>query len=354
MDVKSINNKQGNLIMNIKLNTLAMLSMAVFITYGKTVHADERSIAMKSEVKAVELFWQKRKPEENFKRLLQLVPMVSEFAIDEGHLREVIGAKQNQGKWTPVVEDEPGIVMKMIPEYDEIRISNVSLADNPKGRDIGKGKAVSIATDYMRKLEENGLLNNLKYDLEKFQVGEHIIGEGTVDGKVKRQVTTEYRITFRPNIDNIELANAGVRLAVHRTGKLSGIRIGGVTANTENSKSLPRTVSDEQIKKRFERLVPNGLKVSLAWQKVMYAMPDGAREAVVEPATIYSYSLVGDSGDGQEVVSRRKTLGFSLTNADAEIIDYLPAVKKHTGAKLSRNAEGDIKRHQRTLKQHKH
>ena len=38
----------------------------------------------------------------------------------------------------------------------------------------------------------------------------------------------EYRITVRRTINGIELANAGVRIAVHASGRVSALRFGGV------------------------------------------------------------------------------------------------------------------------------
>ena len=49
--------------------------------------------------------------------------------------------------------------------------------------------------------------------------------------------------------------------------------------------------------------------------------------AVVEPLYVVSYALEVPSDDGQVAVSRRKTVGLSLVDANARPIDLTPPVR---------------------------
>ena len=74
----------------------------------------------------------------------------------------------------------------------------------------------------------------------------------------------------------------------------------------------------------------------------MYVIPDDKRKALVQPLKIYSYSLLSSS-DGVEVISRRKTLGFSLTDSKAQPIDFAPSARKHMAPKTTRDPKFDKK-----------
>lgn len=245
------------------------------------------------------------------------------------------------GKWVAFQEDNPRILVKILPDYDEVRIIDLTLADRIDGDDIGEKAAVIRATGVLRQLHEQKLLDGRQYDLERYQVGYHLLGEGSLDGRIKRQHTAEYRVTFLAQVDGIPLANAGVRVAVHRSGQLSGLRFGGVSVSDKKGETASVAVSKADVHKHFKASIPDGLHSKVAWEKVMYVMPEGMREAAVMPAYTISYSLVGEGVDGSEVVSRRKTVGISLADQKASLVDYLPPAREHESGKLSRDAKED-------------
>jgi hypothetical protein len=148
----------------------------------------------------------------------------------------------------------------------------------------------------------------------------------------------EYRITVRRTINGIELANSGVRIGVHASGRVSALRYGGVSVtsrlsgNTEEptggGKWFDRKVANDALQARFEReVIPANAKARVAWSRVMYVMPENRRSGVVQPLYVVSYSLEAPTDDGQVAVSRRKTVGLSLVDANAKPIDLTPPMR---------------------------
>lgn len=148
------------------------------------------------------------------------------------------------------------------------------------------------------------------------------------------------RVAARRVINGIEVANAGVRIAVHASGRVSGVRIGHVdvasrrSGNTEEpaagkGKWMERKVSIRDLDARFEReMAQQKGRPKVAWAKVMYVLPDDQRTAIVEPLYLVSYSLHVPTDDGV-AISRRKTIGYSLTDPSAPPIDFTPPAKQH-------------------------
>ncbi len=292
-----------------------------------------------SEFSAVKLTWQQRSSKEVAKRVSVLARLIGVDTSDK-HLAKVLSDRDSLGNWQPLLDEKSDLIFKVLPAYDELRIVNPSLAESIEGLKLEKLEAVKIATDVLQALNNNDVLNGLRYQPDKYKVGYHRVGFGSTDSKQSEEIIVGYRITFLAHIDNIPLANAGVRIAVHRSGKLSGIRIGGVSASKGTGKKQERQVSDDEIKKRFKASIPKGMKPRIAWQRLMYVMPDDERSAVVYPTNTISYSLVGESEQG-EVISRRKTVGFSVVDKDAGMIDYLKPSAKHQTVKLNRDAKQD-------------
>jgi len=323
-------NRQTNNVLRTGLIALALAAMPVGNAFAQQAA---------SEFSAVKLTWQQRTTEEMAKRVGVLAELIG-VEVKSDHLREMLSDRDSLGNWQPLRDEKSDVIFKVLPEHDEIRLVNTRLAESTKDLKLEEAEAVKIATEVLQSLNRNDLLNGLRYQPDKYKVGYHRVGIGSTDGKQSEEVVVGFRITFLAHIDDVPLANAGVRVAVHRSGKLSGIRIGGVSASKGALKEQSRQVSDDEIQKRFEASLPRGMKPRMAWQRVMYVMPDDERSAVVYPTHTISYSLVGESEQG-EVISRRKTVGFSLIDGEAEIIDYLKPAAKHQTIRLSRDAKQD-------------
>jgi len=334
-------NIQTSYIFKMGFLTLAFAAMPVCNVFAQKAAANQSV----TEFGAVELSWQKRSTEEWSRRVSALARLIG-VEVKSEYLAEMLSENNRLGNWQPLRDEKSDLIFKVLPDHNEIRLVNTRLAERIDGLRIEEPEAVKIATEVLQSLGRNDLLNRLRYEPERFKIGYHRVGTGSTDGKQSEQTIVGYRVTFLAHIDNIPLANAGVRIAVHRSGKLSGIRIGGVSVSKGAGKEVSRRVSDDEIQKRFQASLPKSMKPRIAWQRVMYVMPDDERKAVVYPTHTISYSLVGQTEQG-EVVSRRKTVGFSLVDSGADITDYLKPAAKHQTTRVSRDAKHDGSLNQR-------
>ena len=290
------------------------------------------------EMAVVAMYWAKRNIKDIAKRVHTAADLVANRQLKTDGLGELMRERGVFNHWISPFEDAPELKVKIIRDYDEVRVINRKLVDQHDGKDVGKKQAIEIAAKFMDQLRKAGVLNHRDFNLDDVQIGYSRVGEGSMDGKVHYESVVEYRVTFRPNIDGIQLANAGVRLAVHRSGALAGIRFGGVSVKERKRKTVVRKVPSEKIEARLKRMIPKNAKPAVAWSRVMYVMPEEKREALVEPLQIYSYSLITES-DGEPVVSRRKTVGFSLSNVKAKVVDFTAPAREHQGTKPERKEE---------------
>lgn len=206
---------------------------------------------------------------------------------------------------------------------------------------MGLDEAKAIARRTFDELGKRNVVNPAEYNWDGADVASTWIGAGTLDGKVtdpRRRV--EYRITARRQINGIEVANAGIRIAVHPSGRVSAVRVGGPKIEskrdagreepTGNGRWREKKVSIPELDARFEREVaPKKGQAKVAWARVMYVMPEDQGRAVVEPLYIVSYSVHVPAADGQVAISRRKTVGFSLTDPSAPPVDLTPPARVH-------------------------
>ena len=239
--------------------------------------------------------------------------------------------------------EAPGLQIVYLPEVDELRVVDSELAvSTAPEREIKEDEARAVAKRTFDNLAKSKVLNAEDDAWDRADVGSTWVGGGSVDGKVDAgRKRVEYRVTARRVINRIEVANAGVRIAVHATGRVSGVRIGHVdvasrrTGNTEEPASgkgkwMERKVSIRDLDARFEReMAQQTGRPKVAWSKVMYVLPDDQRTAVVEPLYLVSYSLHVPTDDGEVAISRRKTIGYSLTDPAAPPIDFTPPAKQH-------------------------
>lgn len=259
-------------------------------------------------------------------------------------LRSPDGAER---RWQVILSEDSALRVRYIPELDELRALNTEvMADTHPEKDVGQATALDVAQRSVARLAAAGVVDERQFDWKSAEVASTWVGEGSLDGRLSQRRRTEYRITLRRKLNGIELANAGLRVAVHVSGRLAGLRIGGVSVASdlaggqENPKGrgqwLTRKVEAADIERRFQRDAgPAGSKPEVAWVRVMYVMPENRTEALVEPLLVYSYSLKSKTESGEVVVSRRKVLGYSLTDPTAKPIDLVPPTRPAR--------EGDVK-----------
>lgn len=246
-------------------------------------------------------------------------------------------------RWELAIPEAPTWRMRYLPAYDELRaIERDVVTDTTPEKDIGEEAAREIAQATFRRLAEAGAIDDRQYDWSAAEVASAWVASGPTDGRLLERTRTEYRITLRRKINGIEVANAGLRIAVHASGRLSGLRLGGVSVASEvgadrleNPKGKGawqvRKVASDALRERFfKEAVPKNAKADVAWARVMYAIPDEAKPGtpvVVEPRYIVSYSLQTPSDGGEIVSSRRLILAYSITDPAARPLDLAPPTR---------------------------
>jgi len=270
---------------------------------------------------------------------------LQELSAKRERLSAVIDGKQ-AGSWTSIASSP--ILAKYEAEYDEIRLINQELdIIDDSDKLIDEDEALKMAESYLQKLGDNKVIDSRLYRQAVVQLGYKMAGSGSMEAEPQPGHIVEYRVTYRPTLNGIELANAGVRLGILGSGELASMRVGGVTpsgqwegntlqSSVKNSERTLRT-SPKNIMSSFYNQLPKDVRAQVAWSKVMYAVPQPMNSEDIEPMLLISYSEVRNIDD-QPVVSRRKTLGYSLTTKDAEPVDFDKPATKHSGMKVSRDA----------------
>lgn len=297
----------------------------------------QNTLNVGDKIPVVKMAWSKVSLKNIANRVQLASELVSNRKIEKNEknqLDALMKEPETWNRWISPYETAPEIKVKILKDYNEIRVMNRMLIDKHDGDDVGEYRAIEIAAKYLEKFRASGLLSHKAYNLNDVQVGYGRIGGGSLRDQEQYDWIVEYRITFRPNIDGIQLANAGVRLAIHRTGKLMGVRLGGVSAKKTDTTRVVK-VPLEKAEDRLKSIIPKDMEPSVAWSRVMYVMPENKQSAIVEPLMVYSYSLITES-DGQRIVSRRQTVGFSLSDENAKAIDFSSPARKHEGTDTER------------------
>ncbi len=246
-------------------------------------------------------------------------------------LKEVLYGDE-AGSWARVPA-APQILARYDADFDEIRLINeeIDVIREPLGR-ISVDEAVARADKVIVALSEQAIVDRDLYRNAAVQVGYRRVGSGKREAQPDRGEILEYRITYRPRIEGVELANAGVRVGVMADGQIGSMRFGGVTPlikftgekvePEEDGKRLPVEIDPNRLTVRFYRGLNANVSPQIAWSRVMYAMPDGERSALLEPMLVISFSEGTTTDNGQRVSSRRRILGFSLVDAKAKPFDF--------------------------------
>ena len=311
----------------------------------------EPSIEPGREVVAVELAWRKREPREAARRLQGAIrSLLGEEAagelVSQTSYEALAPAVSGEAAGTWVRLTGMPILVRYDAPYDELRVLNEELdLVEEHGRDVGIEGAREVAEHMLKRFAEAAVIDSRLYRQAAIQVGYKVVGEGALDQDVKPGRIVGYRVTYRPRIAGFQLANAGLRLGVTASGEVASLRVGGVTPQGEwRGDELETTgaggvrkvqVGVQELTERFYRQVPKGASPQIAWSRVMYVMPENAASAVVEPMLLISATHVLQTADGT-LASRRKTLGYSLTDSKASPVDFDAPAARHEETKQIR------------------
>lgn len=321
-----------------RILTLVALS-TVFALANSQARAQQDSVG---RVASFEMAWKERKAADVAALAMAAAQVMTGRELRERSVATPVKASSTRRQQIAIPE-AASLDIVYLPDYDELRVTDTELAAalSPE-REISQEEAMKIAKTAVEDLARRNVLNASHYAWDKADVGYTWVGADARAAKASQRKRVEYRITLRRVINGIELANAGLRIAVHASGRVSALRLGGVTVasksvgNVEEPTGAGRWLEAKarigDLKARFERdpSAPKDAKRKVAWSRVMYVAPESKRRALVEPLYVVSYSLEVPTDDGATAISRRKTIGFSLVDANAPPVDLTPPT--HTPA----------------------
>jgi hypothetical protein len=304
------------------------------------VRAQQAQRDVDEQLGMLEMRWERPSERVVAERIIAVAEVMLQRRIDREEARKALApaiSGHERGSWTRF-EVAPELLVRYLPEVDEIRVLNEELTISNEVRgSLGEQQIVELAGRYLRELGTRRALDAALYDLRDAEIGYGRAGAGQVTGVREYDRIVEFRVTLRPRINGIEVANAGVRLGIRPTGELVSLRFGGVSMRPvegesilkpEREGTLPKQeVPKERIKARFYRSLPQGVAAEIHWERVMYVMPEDRERAVVQPLYVLSYSEVREV-DGEPIVSRRKVIGYSLTDPEAGPVDLSPVRAK--------------------------
>jgi len=299
-------------------------------------------------IAAFEMGWEEAPRQDVLRRIAAAAGVMLGKEIDQ---QAVMKSFNQAVSWTRStswsrLEVAPQLMVRYDAAHDEVRLINEELdVASDLGGDIGEDAAREVAEKFLDQLTSGGVLDKRLYAQAVLQLGYKRIGSGTRDGKARSDRIAEYRFTFRPRLEGIEMANVGVRMGILASGELASLRFGGVTPKGEwvgdrlrpSGKGGYREAKTDAnaIMSRLYATVAREASVDVAWSRMMYVVRDDRKEDVVEPMFVVSLTerrLV----DGEWVSSRRKTLAFSVTDPRSPPIDLDPPAARHESTQPTR------------------
>lgn len=319
-----------------RLCTIA-LATSVALTWGSSALAQAVTQASTDRLGSFEMTWTKRESGAITSRARAATEV---FTGEKLSVPRITARKAGGSRLQLSIPEVPSLDVTYLVDYDELRIVNVELMHSTSPKDeVSQDEAVKRARRAFDELARRKLVDARQFRWDNPDVASTWVGRGPVDGSTaEERKRIEYRITVRRVLNGIEVANSGVRIGVHVSGRVSSLRLGGVSiaSRVEGDLDEPsgkgrwakRQVGTEDLRARFEREVAARANTRIAWAREMYVMPENKRTAVVAPMYVVSYSLAVPTDDDQIAVSRRKTIGLSLTEPSAAPVDLTPPVRK--------------------------
>jgi hypothetical protein len=322
-----------------RILTKTLAAAAVALAIAGAAVAQEGKPQAEERLATFEMAWPKLKTEAITARARAAAEVMTGRQLSRPAVVAPIKPSRASSRMQMAVPGAPALEIFYLPEYNELRIVDTELAaSTTPGREMPQDEALKLARRAFDELARRNVIDPRNYDWGSADIASTWVGGGSLDGKTSEKNRIEYRITVRRSINGIEVANAGARIAIHASGRVSALRLGGVEVASKTAGNveepigkgrwLSRRVANKDLQARFEReMVPEKAKARVAWSRVMYVMPESKRTALVEPLYVVSYSLEFPSDDGQTAVSRRKTVGFSLVNPEAAPVDLMPPAR---------------------------
>lgn len=222
---------------------------------------------------------------------------------------------------------------------DEMVLSNDQLAQDSSGPDIGELAAQARCDQALQRLADAGVLERDLFDVGSALVSKTLEGTGSSDTSGQQERVLSYDFLVRQKLNGLPFANAGVRISIHRSGAIQGIRLGGarVAATRTAGTLVPASpgytfrakLDEAYYAGRFAQDYPHG---QIRSQGVMYILPksvdpEAGTKHVLEPRYVFSYS-----NHAGEFAGRRRYVAYSLSAREEPAVDLdAPAVPMPVG-----------------------
>lgn len=225
--------------------------------------------------------------------------------------------------WTKPLDDKSTDVA-----YDSQNdVLQVKVAPADGFGDVGEPAAREEMKRVVDDLANAGLIKRRQFDAKLATIGHH----KRITGNRRTQETTEtvieYRYFVERRVGGIQVANSPLVVGISPLGKRSSIRIGGVDVESveragidypsATGTTFARTVAARELDDRFAAQVAPGRNKELVWKGLIYRLPVGVRDAVVEPRMDYRFVVKHVLPDGSTTLGDRSVASFSLADRNA-------------------------------------
>lgn len=275
-----------------------------------------------------QMHWPKRSQDEVADRIAKVATVLRQKPV-----RLVLPSAVGRDLAKPLDDDKLQVAYD--GNYDTIWVRDEALVmaeESPS--DIGEKQAQSAMKAAFKDLVAAGLIEARHYDLGDIQAGHHHLRAGSDDGSPTREIIVEYRFRVLRKLNGIDVPNNGILIGIAPSGQRSTVKMGGVKIDsvyngaeerpTQANSVVSRKVASADIKKRFEKEVLPANDKHIVWSKLMYVMPEGLQEALVEPTMVYRFAPLAVGAGGEAHVMFARLYSFSLSDEGKPPVDLFP------------------------------
>ena len=308
-----------------------MVLMLAFAFGTPVAHGQSASSSEASSYGAFEASWPRRSESEVSARIYALSKIllgrdpvkaeVDDFVHSRASSPAILPKSGTPMPWQGnPVSSAGNLVTTYHPDFDDLRVSvSLPLAETLSSVDVGETSARKIAAEAFERVLSEAAVDRRGFDFGGAEVSFTRVGFTAPEGQM-REIISEYTYSVQRRINGVPLANAGIRVTVHRSGTLLRLRVGGLVVRSqvrgaieipmESGRYVVATVKKEQSIAKLMFEVPNARVVSVI---LNYAMPENTRTAVIEPMYLITFTRVGTSRNGERPpLSARETWGYKL------------------------------------------
>lgn len=302
---------------------------------GATSSAHPAELTQSADIGTFESYWPTMSAASLAKQLQPVVELVTDARISIADIQASM--KFNSARVALKLGDAR--VLVHVPR-NEFRVLNSKLSEDVTRteRSIDEKKARELFEAAFKRLTESGILEAADYDLTRARQSTKKSGIA-LGGEEAISEIHEYRYLANRVINGVDFVNAGLTIAIHHTGRVSEVRIGGAAVRSIKSLTgelptgpgfLATANYDERLLvDRFSKEYP---RAHVDWARPLYMLPNGNLDAgIVEERYVFSFSQLFD-----RAASRRMYVGYSLTDPNAPPINLSETPNP--------NARGDIRK----------